>query len=142
MITAWICALRNGSDAMAHGSISELSTMPAMGQTEKHSARADVFRSYPKNGHWFGRPNGTCGCKSLTYLCYFCAESARSFHVGLLTNQRTVSRSQGTFVFNAGEWRAKLGDEPLHGYYTAIIVRDGDQAKIMEETVTVAAPGQ
>ena len=57
------------------------------------------------------------------------------------TVQRTVSRSQGTFVFNAGEWRAKLGDQHLHGYYTAIIVRDGDQAKIMEETVTIAAPG-
>jgi ketosteroid isomerase-like protein len=58
------------------------------------------------------------------------------------TVQRTVSRSIGAFVFNAGEWRAKLGDQPLHGYYTAIIVRDGDQAKIMEETVTIAAPGQ
>jgi ketosteroid isomerase-like protein len=56
--------------------------------------------------------------------------------------QRTVSRAVGTFVFNAGEWRAKLGDQPLHGYYTAIIVRNGDQAKIMEETVTIAAPGQ
>jgi len=56
------------------------------------------------------------------------------------TVQRTISRSQGTFVFNAGEWRAKLGDQPLHGYYTAIIVRDGDRAKIMEETVTIAAP--
>lgn len=48
----------------------------------------------------------------------------------------------GMFVGNAGEWRAKLGDQPLRGYYTAIIVRDGDQAKIMEETVTIAAPGQ
>jgi ketosteroid isomerase-like protein len=54
------------------------------------------------------------------------------------TVQRTISRSVGTFVFNAGEWRAKLGDEPLHGHYTAIIVRDGDLAKIMEETVTIA----
>jgi hypothetical protein len=25
---------------------------------------------------------------------------------------------------------------------TAIIVRDGDRAKIMQETVTIAAPGQ
>lgn len=58
------------------------------------------------------------------------------------TVQRTASRSIGTFVFNAGEWRAKLGDQPLHGYYTAIVVRNGDQAKIMEETVTIAAPGQ
>jgi hypothetical protein len=48
----------------------------------------------------------------------------------------------GKFVFNAGEWHAKLGDQPLHGYYTAIIVRDGGQAKIMEETVIVAAPGR
>jgi ketosteroid isomerase-like protein len=31
------------------------------------------------------------------------------------TVQRTVSRSEGTFVFNAGEWQAKLGDQPLHG---------------------------
>jgi hypothetical protein len=27
-----------------------------LGQTEKHSARADVFRSCPKSGHWFGMP--------------------------------------------------------------------------------------
>jgi ketosteroid isomerase-like protein len=58
------------------------------------------------------------------------------------TVQRAVSRAVGTFVFNAGEWRAKLGDQPLHGYYTAIVVRNGDRAKIMEETVTIAAPGQ
>ncbi|OSJ19539.1 YybH family protein [Bradyrhizobium canariense] len=55
--------------------------------------------------------------------------------------ERNVSRSFGNFVFNAGEWQAKLGDQPLHGYYTAIVVRDGSVAKIMEETVTVAAPG-
>jgi ketosteroid isomerase-like protein len=55
--------------------------------------------------------------------------------------ERNVSRSSGNFVFNAGEWQAKLGDQPLHGYYTAIVVRDGDTARIMEETVTVAAPG-
>jgi ketosteroid isomerase-like protein len=56
--------------------------------------------------------------------------------------ERNVSRSFGNFVFNAGEWQAKIGDQPLHGYYTAIVVRDGSVAKIMEETVTVAAPGQ
>ena len=56
------------------------------------------------------------------------------------TVRRTVSRSEGSFVFNAGEWQAKLGDQPLRGYYTAILTREGDQAKIMEETVTVAAP--
>jgi ketosteroid isomerase-like protein len=57
------------------------------------------------------------------------------------TVRRTLSRSEGGgLVFNAGEWQAKLGDQPLHGYYTAIIIREGDQAKIMEETVTIAAP--
>jgi ketosteroid isomerase-like protein len=56
------------------------------------------------------------------------------------TVQRSISRVEGNFVFNAGEWRAKLGDQPFHGYYTAILVRDGAQVKIMEETVAVAAP--
>jgi uncharacterized protein (TIGR02246 family) len=54
--------------------------------------------------------------------------------------QRVISLSEGTFVFNAGTWKAKLGDQPFHGYYTAILVRDDDQPKIMEETVTVAVP--
>lgn len=43
--------------------------------------------------------------------------------------QRTISRSEGSFVFNAGEWQAQLGDQQFHGYYTAILVREGDQAK-------------
>jgi ketosteroid isomerase-like protein len=54
--------------------------------------------------------------------------------------RRTISRLEGNFVLNAGEWQAKLGDKSFHGYYTAILVREGDQAKIMEETVTIAAP--
>jgi ketosteroid isomerase-like protein len=56
------------------------------------------------------------------------------------TVQRTISRSEGGFVFNAGEWQAKVGDKSFRGYYTAILVREGDQARIMEETVTIAAP--
>jgi ketosteroid isomerase-like protein len=54
--------------------------------------------------------------------------------------ERVISRPEGNFVFNAGKWRAKLGDQPFQGYYSAIVVRDGDQTKIMEETVTVASP--
>jgi ketosteroid isomerase-like protein len=54
--------------------------------------------------------------------------------------QRTISRSEGSFVFNAGKWQAKLGDRAFHGYYTAIVVREGDQPKIIEETVTVTTP--
>jgi ketosteroid isomerase-like protein len=53
---------------------------------------------------------------------------------------RTISRPEGAFVFNAGTWRGKLGDQPFHGYYTAIVIRDGGRARILEETVTVAAP--
>jgi hypothetical protein len=44
-------------------------------------------------------------------------------------------------VFNAGEWQAKLGDgQQLRGYYSALLVREGDEVKILEETVNVACP--
>lgn len=56
------------------------------------------------------------------------------------TVKRTISRAEGNFIFNAGEWRAKLVDKPFHGYYTAILVRDGDRTRIREETVTIAVP--
>lgn len=56
--------------------------------------------------------------------------------------RRTVSRSEGNLVFNAGEWQAKLGDRQFHGYYSALLTREGDQAKILEETVNVAAPAR
>ena len=55
--------------------------------------------------------------------------------------RRTVSRLEGGMVFNAGEWQAKLGDgQQFHGYYSALLVREGDAVKIFEETVNVAAP--
>lgn len=54
--------------------------------------------------------------------------------------QRTISRSEGTFVFNAGTWQAKVGDRPFHGYYSSILTSQGGQPLIMEETVLVAAP--
>jgi ketosteroid isomerase-like protein len=54
--------------------------------------------------------------------------------------QRVVSRPEGTFVFNAGTWQARLGDRAFHGYYTAILTREGGQPKILEETVAIAAP--
>ncbi|MFL6824886.1 MAG: YybH family protein [Bradyrhizobium sp.] len=54
---------------------------------------------------------------------------------------RTVSRLEGGMVFNAGEWRARLGDgQQFRGYYSALLVREGDAVKIFEETVNVAAP--
>lgn len=54
--------------------------------------------------------------------------------------QRTVSRPEGTFVFNAGTWQAKLGDRSFYGYYSSILTSEGGQPKIIEETVAVAAP--
>ena len=55
--------------------------------------------------------------------------------------RRTVSRLQGGMVFNAGEWQAKLGDnKQYHGYYSALLVREGDAVKIFEETTNVAVP--
>jgi ketosteroid isomerase-like protein len=54
--------------------------------------------------------------------------------------RRTVSRLEGNMVFNAGEWQARLGDQQFRGYYSALLVREGDKVKIFEETVNVAAP--
>ncbi|MBR0793864.1 nuclear transport factor 2 family protein [Bradyrhizobium jicamae] len=55
--------------------------------------------------------------------------------------KRTVSRLEGNMVFNAGEWQAKLGDgRQYHGYYSALLVREGDRVKIFEETTNVAVP--
>ena len=55
--------------------------------------------------------------------------------------KRTVLRLQGNMVFNAGEWQAKLGDgKQYHGYYSALLVREGDVVEIFEETTNVAMP--
>jgi ketosteroid isomerase-like protein len=55
--------------------------------------------------------------------------------------KRSVSRLEGNMVFNAGEWQAKLGDgKQYHGYYSALLVREGDEVKIFEETTNVAVP--
>ena len=54
---------------------------------------------------------------------------------------RMVSRLEGNMVFNAGEWKATLGDgKQYHGYYSALLVREGDGVKIFEETTNVAVP--
>ena len=45
--------------------------------------------------------------------------------------KRMVSRLEGNMVFNAGEWQAKLSDgKQYHGYYSALLVREGDGVKI------------
>jgi ketosteroid isomerase-like protein len=54
--------------------------------------------------------------------------------------RRVSSRTEGKFIFNVGEWQAKLGDHSLRGYYTAILVQGSGLPQIMEETVTVSAP--
>lgn len=54
--------------------------------------------------------------------------------------KRVSSRTDGKFIFNTGEWRATVGNHPLHGYYTAILVEGDGLPRIMEETVAVAAP--
>ena len=42
---------------------------------------------------------------------------------------------------HAGEWQAKLGDgQQFRGYYSALLVREGAEVKIFEETVNVAVP--
>ena len=55
--------------------------------------------------------------------------------------KRLVSRIEGNMVFNAGEWQAKLSDgKQYHGYYSALLIREGDGVKIFEETTNVAVP--
>lgn len=55
--------------------------------------------------------------------------------------KRTVSRRKGDMVFNAGEWQATLGDgKQYRGYYSALLIREGDSVKIFEETTNVAVP--
>lgn len=55
--------------------------------------------------------------------------------------RRTISKFlNDKIIYNAGEWRAKLGDQQYRGYYSALLVREGDEVKILEETVNVAAP--
>jgi ketosteroid isomerase-like protein len=54
--------------------------------------------------------------------------------------KRVSTRTDGRFIFNIGEWQAKVGDHLLHGYYTAILVQGDGLPRIMEETVAVAAP--
>jgi hypothetical protein len=55
--------------------------------------------------------------------------------------KRTISLQQGDMVFNAGEWQAKLGGgQEFHGYYSALLIREGDGVKIFEETTNVAVP--
>jgi ketosteroid isomerase-like protein len=54
--------------------------------------------------------------------------------------KRVSTRTDGKFIFNIGEWQAKVGDHPLHGYYTAILVQGDGLPRIMEETVAVAVP--
>ncbi len=58
------------------------------------------------------------------------------------TVRRIVVHDEGEFSYHAGEWQAKLGDHQLHGYYSALIRREGGQAYIVEETVNVAAPAR
>jgi hypothetical protein len=48
-------ALKNVSTEMALHVLA-YNMKRVMRQTEKHSARADVFRSSLKNGHWFSTP--------------------------------------------------------------------------------------
>lgn len=58
------------------------------------------------------------------------------------TVRRTISHTEGGLVFHGGEWQAKLGDQQFRGYYSALLIREGGQVKIYEETVNVAAPGK
>jgi hypothetical protein len=42
--------------------------------------------------------------------------------------------------FQCRRMASRLGDQQFRGYYSALLVREGDEVKIWEETVNVAAP--
>ena len=46
--------------------------------------------------------------------------------------QRTLSRAEGSFVFNAGKWQAKVGDRAFRGYYSSILTSEDGQPKIID----------
>jgi hypothetical protein len=78
--------------------------MSQLGQTEKHSARADVFRSSPKNGRWFGTPQNITRIEFYGMSPFaFGRDTANS-----CTNRRPLPRSHcsarlcGTEVFIEG----------------------------------------
>jgi uncharacterized protein DUF4440 len=56
------------------------------------------------------------------------------------STERNVARREGPMLLDAGSWQAKLGDLPLHGYYSALLSCAGDHQEILEETTNVAAP--
>ena len=58
------------------------------------------------------------------------------------TVKRVHSQIYGDLTFNIGEWNATVGSDLFRGYYTAILGREEDQIKILEETVTIAAPSK
>src|SRR5471030_3096942 len=66
-------------------------------------------------------------------------EMERVIQIGLhdYIVQRTISKFLN-INYTAGEWRAKRGDQQYRGYYSALLVREGDEVKILEETVHVA----
>ena len=53
-ITAALAELRN---SLGFDNWNGLIALRYGAQTEKHSARADLFRSSPKNGRWFSMPD-------------------------------------------------------------------------------------
>ena len=71
-----------------------------------------------------------------SFISKLAAEDLHDYSV-----KRMVSRLEGNMVFNAGEWQAKLSDgKQYHGYYSALLVREGDGVKIFGETTNVALP--
>jgi ketosteroid isomerase-like protein len=43
--------------------------------------------------------------------------------------QRTLSRPEGSLVFNAGTWQAKVGDRAFYGYYSSILTSEDRTAE-------------
>jgi hypothetical protein len=86
-----------------------------MGQTEKHSARADVFRSSSKNGRWFSAPQTIARIKHQSELSVSvesangmvrpcsCPASVLSWQGAPTTKERAMTQTPRTVGIDIGK---------------------------------------
>jgi len=52
----------------------------------------------------------------------------------------TILRAGADSIWEAGEWSMKIGDQPVHGYFSITLVPQGNEFKIRNDTFNVVPP--
>ena len=52
----------------------------------------------------------------------------------------TILRAGGNSIWEAGEWSMKIGNQPVHGYFSITLVPEGNKVKIKDDTFNVMPP--